>query len=317
MKRPPAAPLAGILAAVALLPAVVMSPYRLGILALVACFTIASLAQDLLAGYASIPSLGNVAFFATSAYCTASLMTQGGLPVPIAMAVGVAAAGLVGLAIGLPALRISGMHLAIVTVAIVFVAQELMAQRDQSQGQTGVSVNAPQWLLGERGLYITAIVVAALCYCAVWNMLRSRSGRAVLAVSENPYAAQSVGINPTAYRLLAFVISGVITGIAGVVYLYYAHTVTPGAFPLDLSLAFLTMIIVGGSGSLGGSLLGAVLIGLLPQFLSIFPAEIARINVQESVSGIYAVLLLAALWFFPDGIWNVVARRFPAFIERL
>lgn len=317
MKRPPGSLLALGVAVVALIPDLTLSTYRLGILALVASYTIASLAQNLLAGYAGIPSLGNVAFFATSAYWTASLITQSGVPALPAMLLGVGAAGLVGFAIGLPAIRISGMHLAIVTVAIVFVAQELMAQRDQSQGQTGVTVSVPGWFLQERALYAVAVLLSAACYLAIWNMLRSRSGRAILAVTENPYAAQSVGVNPTAYRLLAFVISGVLTGAAGVIYLYYAHTVTPGGFPLDLSLAFLTMIIVGGSRSLGGSLLGALLIGLLPQFLALLPAEIARINVQESVSAIYAILLLVALRFFPDGIWSVVEGRWPALREEL
>jgi len=252
-----------------------------------------------------------VAFFATSAYTAASLVSLGHLPWPAALGIGVIASGVLGLIVGLPALRISGMHLAIVTVALVFAGQELMGQWDQAHGQNGASIGSPAWLFDEHALYITAVIVAAIAYLAVWNVLRSRSGRALRALSENPLAAASSGVDPVRYRLVAFVFSAVLTGAAGIVYLYYARTVTPGAYPLDLSLAFLTMMILGGSRSLGGSLAGALIIGLLPQALSLLPASIGQVNVQQSVYAIYAILLLASLRFFPDGIWNVVANHIP------
>jgi branched-chain amino acid transport system permease protein len=138
--------------------------------------------------------------------------------------------------------------------------------------------------------------------------LKSRTGRAIVALSDNPYAAAAAGIDATKHRLLAFVLSGVVTGVAGTIFLYYAQTVTPEAFPLDLSLAFLTMMILGGSRSIGGSLTGALIVGLLPQFLKLFPNQIGSINVQNSVYGLYAVLLLVTLRFFPEGIWNVIAE---------
>jgi branched-chain amino acid transport system permease protein len=149
-------------------------------------------------------------------------------------------------------------------------------------------------------------------YAGIWNVLRSRTGRAIRALSVNPYAAAAVGINIVLYRLVTFVLSGLLTGLAGVVYLYWAQTITPETFTLDLSLAFLTMMILGGSRSLGGSLLGAVIIGLLPQLLKVLPSQIGQLSVQQSASGIYAILLLAALRLFPDGLWNAVAARwFP------
>jgi branched-chain amino acid transport system permease protein len=291
------------------LPLAILSEYQLGILAVVTVYAIAALAQNLLAGYADIPSLGNVAFFAASAYTTASLISLAKWPVVLAIVGGVTVAGMLGLVVGLPALRISGMHLAIVTVALVFVARELMAQWDSNHAPSGLTISTPDWLLGGRGLYATAALSALVSYLFVWNVLRSRSGRAIVAVSDNPYAAAAAGINSTRQRLVAFVLSGVFTGVAGALYLYYSRTVTPEAFPLDLSLAFLTMMILGGSRSLGGSLIGALIIGLLPQVLRLLPAQIGNINVQQSVYGIYAVLLLLTLRFFPEGIWNVVASR--------
>jgi branched-chain amino acid transport system permease protein len=292
----------------ALLPPLLLSDYDLGVLSLVVTYMMASLAQNLLAGYAGVPSLGNVIFFATGAYVAGSLLSLASFPLAAAVVVAAVAAGVVGLVVGLPALRVSGMHLAIVTVALVFVAQDIMAQWDAEHAPSGLSVSGPGWLLQERGLYLTAVLLAALVYLATWTLLRSRTGRAILALSENPSAALAMGIDVVRYRLLAFVISGIITGLAGAVYLFYARTVTPTVFPLDLSLAFLTMMILGGRRSIGGSLLGAAIIGLLPQFLRIFPADIGPINIQQSVSGIYAVLLLVVLRFFPEGLWRVGAR---------
>lgn len=295
-------------AALLFVPALFLSPYRLGLLALVASYTLASLAQNLLAGYADVPSLGNVAFFATSAYVTGGLIEQAHVAAAAAIPAGIVAAGALGFVVGLPAIRISGMHLAIVTIALVFVVQELMQQWDTAHNANGVSAVGPGWLLDDRGLYIAAIVAAEVGYLGVWNLLRSRSGRAILAGSENTYAARSIGIDTVQYKLIAFVVSGAVTGLAGAVYLYYAQRVTPGAFTLDLSLAFLTMMIVGGTRSLAGSALGAVIIGLLPEFLTLFPSRIGEIDVQQSVYGLYALLLLATLRYFPSGLWNAVVR---------
>lgn len=292
-----------------LLPALVLSPYRLGLLALVATYAVASLAQNLLAGYANVPSLGNVTFFAAGAYTAASLVSVAHLPVVLALPLGVAAAGALGLILGLPTLRLSGMHLAIITVAFVFAAQELMQQWDQISSPQGLVVNQPDWLLGERNLYLAAVGAALLAYAVVGSLLRSRSGRALRALGSDPVAAASLGVDVVHYRLLAFILSGLLTGLAGVVYLYYARTVTPAAFPLDLSLAFLTMMIVGGSRSLAGSLLGALVIGFLPQALAPLSFQIGHLAAPNTAAGLYALLLLLALRFFPQGLWNELATR--------
>jgi len=297
------------LVAVAAALSVFLSAYRLGLLALVVAYTVASLAQNLLSGYADVPSLGNVAFFAASGYSAAGMITFGHVPAAIALPLAVLAAGALGFIVGLPALRISGMHLAIVTVALVLVAHELLVQWDLAHGESGVTVSGPDWLLQERGLYLAALLVAAVAYLLTWNLLRSRSGRAILALSDNPYAALAVGINPTLYRLIAFVLSGILSGAAGIIYLYYSHTVTPDAFPLDLSLAFLTMMMLGGTRSLGGSLVGALIIGLLPQALTFLSQHAGQIDVQQWSYIIYAAMVLLVLRFMPEGIWHAVARR--------
>jgi branched-chain amino acid transport system permease protein len=264
-----------------------------------------------LTGYADVPSLGNVVFFGTSAYVAGSLVVLADAPVGFALLLGVLAAGLLGFVVGLPAIRISGMHLAIVTVALVFVGQEIMQQWNLTHTQlnNGLTVTVSSPLLEERGLYLTAVLVTAVGYFLVWNMVRGRTGRALIALSENPVAAAAVGINTTLYRLSAFVLSGLLTGVAGCIFLYYGLTVTPTEFTTDLSLAFLTMIILGGRRSLGGALVGGLIIGFLPQVLTLLPPHIGGIDVQSSTSAIYALLLLSTLWLFPDGVWNTVAAR--------
>jgi branched-chain amino acid transport system permease protein len=282
--------------------------YRLDTLALVAVYAVAALAQNLLAGYADVPALGNVAFFAAGAYTSAALAGVAGLNPLGAFLLGAAAAGAAGFAVGLPALRISGMHLAIISVVLVFVSRELMDGWDQEHGLGGVTVNGPGWILTEPGLYVAAVLAAILCYVAVWNLLRGRTGRAIRGSADSVTAARSLGIDTVRYLLAAFVLSGALTGVAGATYVFYAHTVTPGAFPLDLSLAFLTMMILGGARSLGGSLVGALIIGLLPQALRALPAEVLGIQVRQSTYAIYALLLLLSVRYLPGGIWNTLAE---------
>lgn len=291
---------------IVVLPLFIASDYHLGVLALVTIYAVAALAQNLLTGYAKVPSLGNVSFFAVSAYTTGSLISLSHTAWPLAFAAGILAAGALGLFMGLPTLRISGMHLAIVTLLLVFGAQEVMNQWDQNHDPSGVGVDTPAWLTQGKGLYVAGLLLAVISYLLVWNVLRSRSGRALIALSENPLAATSIGVNVLVYRLSVFLLSGLLTGAAGILFLYSNQHVDPSTFSLDLSLAFLTMIVLGGMRSLGGSLLGAIIIGLLPQVLDLFPGQLGQMSIQALRPGIYALLVLLTLRFLPDGIWNGV-----------
>jgi branched-chain amino acid transport system permease protein len=308
--KSPLVPAAGLLLLLLLAP-FALSGYALAVLTLVAIYAVAALAQNLLSGYANVPALGNVVFFAVSSYTCGSLIVIEHTPSALAIAAGVLAAAVVGLVVGLPALRISGMHLAIVSVASVFVAQELMTGWTSGHDQiaAGVPAAQPAWLLQERPLYLVSILVAAAAFLIIWNLLHARSGRALLAISVSPSAAIACGIPVTLYRLAAFVLSGLLTGVAGIVYLYYSQHVTPAFFSLDLSLALLTMIVVGGSRSLLGSLLGAGIVGLLPQVLKILPSDVHGLSLSNSEPAIWAIMLLVTLWLFPEGLANALPDR--------
>jgi branched-chain amino acid transport system permease protein len=300
----------GALVLALLLAPTVLSGYALGVLTLVGIYAVAALAQNLLSGYAGVPALGNVVFFAVSSYTCGSLIVIEHTPSFVAIAAGVVASGVAGLLVGLPALRISGMHLAVVSVASVFVAQELMTGWGAARVEiaAGVAATQPGWLLQERPLYYTSISVAGILFLLIWNVLHSRSGRALLAISASPAAAASTGIPVTVYRLATFVGCGLLTGVAGIVYFYYSQNVTPAFFSLDLSLALLTMIVVGGSRSLLGSLLGAGIVGLLPQALKAFPADIHGLSLTNSEPAIWALMVLLTLWIFPEGLANALPR---------
>jgi branched-chain amino acid transport system permease protein len=302
---------AGLFALLVLLSApAFLGGYALGVLTLVAIYAVAALAQNLLSGYAGVPALGNVVFFAAASYTCGSLIVIEHTPSAIAILAGVAAAGLAGLLVGLPALRISGMHLAVVSVASVFVSQELMTGWGAAHVEiaAGVPATQPAWLLQEKPLYYASVLVAGVVFLLVWNVLHSRSGRALLAISSSPAAATSTGVRVTLYRLATFVGCGLLTGVAGIVYFYYSQHVTPAFFSLDLSLALLTMIVVGGSRSLLGSLLGAAIVGLLPQLLKVFPADIHGLSLIESEPAIWALMVLFMLWIFPEGLANAVPQ---------
>jgi ABC-type branched-subunit amino acid transport system permease subunit len=178
-----------------------------------------------------------------------------------------------------------------------------MSQQEAARGLAGITVTQPGWLLSERGLFLASLVISVAAYIAVRNFLNAAGGRQLIAGGENQISAAASGIDPVRSRMLAFVLSSALTGVAGVLYLYHVQTITPGAFPLDLSVAFLAMITIGGSGTLGGSLLGAAIIGLLPELLRVLPGTIGGVDIQQNVNALYALLLLAALRFFPDGVW--------------
>jgi branched-chain amino acid transport system permease protein len=287
--------------------ALVLSPYQLGLSTFVLTFTIAALAQNLLTGYADVPSLGNVVFLAVSAYVCGALLNQAHIGGSPAIVLAVGASGALGAVVGLPALRIAGAYLAIITVALVFAVQEVLAIHDQYLPDQVLTIYQPAWMLDDRRLYVLTAGLVAGSYFVTWNILRARTGRALVALSESPAAAAGSGIDPIRYRLIAFILSGLLSGLAGIIYLYHFQHVSHATFTLDLSLAFLTMVIVGGTRSLGGSFVGAAVIGIVilsPQFL---PSKIGSLDVQQGATGLYAVLLLLALRFFPQGIWNVIA----------
>ena len=281
--------------------------FELHRMSLIGIFALAALAQNILTGYAAQPSLGNAAFFGIGGYLVAWLAGDLGYPFWVAILVAMAASALVGVIVGGPALRISGAYLAIATLGLVYIASSLFDFWDTSVGRMSYDINTlPALLSDDHPLYyiVLAITVAVFALGAV--LLRSRVGRAWVAIRDSETAALAFGVNTTYYKLLAFVISAALTGLAGSLYAIWAQTANSSMSSVDETIVFLSMIVVGGLGSILGSVLGALFVGFLPLLLGQLPPTIhpggLDIQVSTLTSGIYGLLLLLALIFFPAGL---------------
>lgn len=308
-----------VLSALLLLPALYDQMYgfsagfELHRLSLIGIFVLASFAQNVLTGYAAQPSLGNAAFFGLGGYLLAWLAGDLGQPYWVAVLLAMVASAAVGVVVGGPALRISGAYLAIATLGLVFIAGALFDLWDTSASRQSYEIfNVPDLLADDHAVYflVLAVVVAVLGIGMV--LLRSRVGRAWVAIRDSESAALAFGVNTTYYKLLAFVVSAVLTGLAGALYAIWAQTASASMSSANQTIIFLAMIVVGGLGSIFGSVLGALFVGFLPLVLGQLPSPVQlgglTLQVSTLTTGIYGLLLLLALIFFPSGLASIVER---------
>ena len=287
--------------------------FELHRISLIGIFIIAALAQNVLTGYAAQPSLGNAAFFGVSAYILTWLTSDLNQPYWLAILIAVLVSALLGAIVGRPALRISGAYLAIATLGLVTTVGALLNLWDTTAGRQNYDLsNLPALLSDDHALYYIVFVIVAILLFLTYHLLRSRVGRAWVAIRDNETAAEAFGINLTHYKLQAFVMSAALTGLAGALYATWATTAASSMSSADQTIAFLAMIVVGGLGSLAGSVLGAIFVGFLPLLLGQLPSPLAIGSLQLQVStlttGIYGLLLLLALIFFPAGLSSLGER---------
>lgn len=254
---------------------------------------------NLLSGYTHQLSFGHAGFLAIGAY-TAALVTLHlpALPVPVPLAAAGVLTALVGLAVGIPCLRLGGLYLTMATLAFGFVVVEAILNLDSfTRGADGLRVPAatlgPWALTTDRARYYLAAVVAVLLVAAAANVVRTRVGRAFLAIRESEIAAQTSGVPVARYRTIAFGLSAFYTGVAGGLFAYVVGFLSPDAFDVFLSVDFVVMIILGGLGSVPGSLLGAGLVTVLHDALAGF--QIYRPMV-------FGAILVVCMLFMPGGV---------------
>ena len=281
--------------------------FQLHRISLIGIFALAAFAQNILTGYAAQPSLGNAAFFGLGGYLVAWLAGDMGKPFWVAILVAMAASALVGVVIGGPALRISGAYLAIATLGLVLIAGSLFDFWDTTAGRMSYDINTlPPLLSDDHSLYYVVLAIAVAVFGVGATLLRSRVGRAWVAIRDSETAARAFGVNVTYYKLLAFIVSAALTGLAGSLYAIWAQTANSSMSSVDETIVFLSMIVVGGLGSMLGSMLGALFVGFLPLLLGQIPSPLTfgGLNIQVSTltTGIYGLLLLLALIFFPAGL---------------
>jgi branched-chain amino acid transport system permease protein len=281
--------------------------FELHRVSLIGIFALAAFAQNILTGYAAQPSLGNAAFFGLGGYLVAWLAGDIGYPYWATILIAMAASALIGVVIGGPALRISGAYLAIATLGLVFIASALFDFWDTTEGRMSYDINSlPTILSDDHPLYYIVLVITLAVFGFGAILLRSRVGRAWIAIRDSEAAALAFGVNITYYKLLAFIVSAALTGLAGALYAIWAQTASASMSSADQTIIFLAMIVVGGLGSILGSALGALFVGFLPLLLGQLPSPLTvgglSVQVSTLTTGIYGLLLLLALIFFPAGL---------------
>ncbi|HZT99861.1 MAG TPA: branched-chain amino acid ABC transporter permease [Ktedonobacteraceae bacterium] len=287
--------------------------FELHRITLIGIFILAALAQNILTGYAAQPSLGNAAFFGMGGYMLAWLTNDLNQPYWVGIVVAMLVSAVLGIIIGGPALRISGAHLAIATLGLVFLTRSLLDLWDTTAGRQSYDLNnLPQFLTDDHALYFMIFAVVTITLFALYHLLLSRVGRAWIAIRDSEAAAEAFGVNVTRYKLLAFMVSAILTGLAGALYATWGTTATSTMSSADQTIAFLTMIVIGGLGSISGSVLGAVFVGFLPLLLGQLPNPLTigpmQIQISTLTTGIYALFLLLTLIFFPTGLSSLIER---------
>ncbi|MQA22141.1 branched-chain amino acid ABC transporter permease [Rugamonas rivuli] len=281
------------------------SPYTLSaILIPFLIFSLAALGLNILTGYAGQLSLGTAAFMAVGAFAAYNFLARlPGLPVLLAFVLGGLSAALVGIAFGLPSLRIRGFYLAASTLATQFFVVWCLTKIPYltNYSSSGVITAQKIVILGYQfdtpdRKYLLVLGVVAVMALLAKNMIRSNVGRSWMAVRDMDVAAEVIGFRLMRTKLLAFAVSSFYCGVAGALYAYaYLGTVEPEAYNLDLSFRILFMVIIGGVGSVLGSFLGAAFIVLLPVFLNIFAHSLA---LPTSVASNLELMVFGALIIF-------------------
>lgn len=311
MKRAtPYAVLALVLVAIPFL----FSSYRVGQFTLVAAYAVAVLGLNLLVGYSGQISLGHGASFALGAYVSAILITDASFPafatVPVAAVVCFGA----GFLLGLPALRLRGLYLAILTLGLAVATPQLIKRFDSLTGGTqGLNVEqpaAPAWtgLADDQFLYLATLAFTALMFVLAARLVRGRVGRALIAIRDNETAAKAQGVNPARYKTLAFATGSLYAGVGGALYVFSIGFVAPESFTLVVSFSFLAAIVVGGLATIGGAVFGALFIEFVPVYAG---------DVDEALAGvIYGAVLIAFMYALPGGVMGALRKLRDKFNER-
>lgn len=304
----------------------IASPYMIYVFNMVGIAAIAAIGLNILIGYTGQISLGHGAFFGVGAYAGAIFATDFHMPLFLAVpAAGLFTAG-VGMIFGIPSGRLKGLYLTIATLAGQFIIEYLLIHWESiTKGTMGIMLPPATFLglpvSGDTGFYY--IIFAALCG-AVWiavNLMRTRFGRAFIAIRDNDRAAEGMGIPIFPYKLLSFGISSFYAGFAGALWAFYMGSITAEPFNLGLSVEYIAMVIIGGMGSISGSIFGAVFITLLNESLR-FMTELlmntgivtqSGLNVAPLREFVFGLAIVLFILMEPRGlaeVWRIVRSSF-------
>lgn len=279
----------------ALFPFIVgQSSYYMTVFIMMLIYTITAMSLDLLIGFGGQISVGHAGFLAIGSYSVALLTIHFEVAFVVAIVASSVITGIIGFIIGLPAVRLSGQFLAVVTLGFGLSVPQVMLYLDEyTGGYSGLSFQRPDWLANKLVLFYVILIITVLITFMLHNILHSRLGRAFVSIRESEVAAQATGINVSFYKSFMFAISAFFTGIAGGLYAYWIGFVSPNDFTVVTSFLLLGMIVVGGLASLPGAMIGAVILTLLPELTS------SLIGLANLIIGI---AILAIILFWPTGI---------------
>ena len=244
--------------------------YWLSIVNIVSIATVGALGLNILVGYTGQISIGHGAFMSVGAYTAANFAVRLGFPFWLSLPLGGLMAAAVGAVVGIPSLRIKGLYLAIATLAGQLIIEWTINHVTFISGGVQASIEVPRpelfgyKIASQRQMYFFLLIFVVLALVATMNLVRSRIGRAFIAIRDHDIAAEIIGINIFRYKLLAFAISSFYAGVTGVLYTYYLGIANYEQYQITTSIDYLAMIIIGGLGSVLGSVFGAIFVTLLP-----------------------------------------------------
>jgi branched-chain amino acid transport system permease protein len=297
----------GLLAIAVMILPVLMSDYYVGEATWVFIYGICGVSLMVLVGYTGLVSLGHAAFLGIGAYAHAFFLKHGIPWIPsVVLAVAITTAS--GIVVGLPALRMTGIYLAIATLAFSVIIQEVFTRWESvTNGFAGMAVEKPM-ILGvtfqeEGAFYYLCLFFLALVLWLTRNLLRSPTGRAWIAIRDSEIAAQSMGVNLAIYKSIAFAYSAALMGLAGALFAHKIGYLAPDIFTILLSIQFLLLVIVGGLGSLHGAVFGAIFVALLPPLIAIL-----RDSIPASMNDAAQATSIRLLAIVGEGIGNFLKK---------
>src|SRR5204863_3463232 len=302
--------------------------YYLSVANLVWIAVIGALGLNILVGYTGQVSIGHGAFMSVGAYTAANLATRLDAPWPVNLLAGGMMAALVGAVVGIPSLRIKGLYLAIATLAGQLIIEWTISPVTWISGGVQASIEMPRpaflgvEIASQRGMYFFLMFFVVLAVVGTLNLMRSRIGRAFIAIRDHDIAAEIIGINIFRYKLLAFAISSFYAGVTGVLYTYYLGIANYEQFQITVSIDYLAMIIIGGLGSVLGSIFGAIFVTLLPIVIryameavsGVFFSQATMLNLIPNLRlMLFGALIIVFLVVEPEGLnrlWRNIRSYF-------
>lgn len=294
-----------------------LGDYWVSMLIAIGIYGIAALGLNVLLGFTGQISIGHAAFFLFGAFTSAYLSSKLSVPTFFAIPLSGVITAIVGLVFGLPAARLKGLYLAIATLAAQYILLDFFARAEWFSGGSVPATAEPfsifgYMVSGDHQYFYVVLAYVVISFLLVTNLMRSRDGRALIAVRDHYLSAEIMGINLTKYRTLSFGIAAFFAGIGGALYAHYQLVVSYEGFGIERSILFLAMVIIGGLGSIMGTLMGTAFVVLLPEAMEWLSAALRgglidqTLGLKNNITFLREIaigaIIIAFLVFEPDGL---------------